>query len=229
MLKDKRKRAVVLALLAFFCTAAATYVAVEWKRVGGSLIALVKGKDDKGASNRAVAASLAANVAVAKAPAIDFMPQDEPAHQPEVALLNTRRHVASVGGGSDSFKGKSDDDLFKDGDPAAGIPPGKFIVAQNDTPSAPVGGPDTSDGIAGSGLSGVVSGVTGPAPAPTGNGGSGGGGLLQPSTPVASPPAGTPPTPSAPIPSIPEASSLAMMTLGALFLAVAAARRRNQA
>jgi hypothetical protein len=222
---NKRKRAVVLALLAFFCTAAATYVAVEWRRVGGGLIALVKGKDDKDASNRAVAASLAANVAVAKAPAIDFMPQDEPAHEPEVALLNTRRNVASVGGGSDSFKGKSEDDLFKDGDPAAGIPPGKFMVAQNDTPS----GPDTAGGIAGPGLSGVVSAVTGPAPAPTGNGGSGGGGLLQPSTPVTSPPTGTPTTPPAPIPSIPEASSLAMMTLGALFLAVAAARRRNQA
>jgi len=241
MLKDKRKSSVVLALLAFFCTAAATYVAVEWKRVGGSLIALVKGKDDKdgkGDSNRAVAASMASNVAVAKAPAVDFMPLDEPGHEPEVALLNTRRHVASVGSGSGSFKGNSEDDLFKDGDPAAGVPPGKFIVAQNDTPSAPAErGPDTGGGIDGPGVSGVVSAVTGPAPAPTGNGGIGGGGLLQPSTPVASPPAGTPPagsppapaTPPAPISSIPEASSLAMMTLGSLFLAVAAARRRNQA
>jgi len=233
MLKDKRKRAIVLALLAFFCTAAATYVAVEWKRVGGSLVALVKGKDDKSAANRAVAASLAANMAAAKAPALGFMPQDEPAHEPEVALMNTRRPVASVGGGSDSFKSKSEDDLFKDGDPAAGIPASKFVVAQNDAPaSLSDRGSDTGGGIGGPGVSGIISAVTGPAPAPTGNGGPGGGGLLQPSTPVASPPAGTPttpPTPSAPIPSIPEASSLAMMTLGALFLAAAAARRRHQA
>jgi len=214
MLENKRKRAVVLALLAFFCTAAATYVAVEWGRVSGSLIALVKGKDDgKSASNQAVAMSMASNVALAKAPALEFIPQDEPAHEPEVALMNVRRHVASAGGGSDSFKGKSEDDLFKDGDPAAGIPAGKFIVAQNDTPAAP----DAAGGTSGAGVSGVVSSVAGAAPAPTGNGGTGGGGLLQPTTPAA------------PTPAIPEASSLAMMTLGGLFVAVAAARRRKQA
>ena len=44
MFKTKRKRAVVLALIAFFCTAATTYVAVDWKRLGGGFLAYFKGK-----------------------------------------------------------------------------------------------------------------------------------------------------------------------------------------
>ena len=43
MFKTKRKRAVVLALIAFFCTAATTYVAVDWKRFGGGFLAYFKG------------------------------------------------------------------------------------------------------------------------------------------------------------------------------------------
>ncbi len=38
-----------------------------------------------------------------------------------------------------------------------------------------------------------------------------------------------PPPPLPPVTAVPEASSLAMMSLGALFLAVAASRKRKQA
>jgi hypothetical protein len=238
MQNAKRKRAIVLALIAFFCTAAATYVAVDWKRVSGGLLARLNGRDgnyDKSIASSAAAMSAGGGVAVAKAPAVDFMPQDAQANQQEVALATTRRHLAGVGGGFGSFKSRSDDDLFKYGDPAAGIPAGKFIVAQNDPTSGPAErAPDLSGGIAAPGITGPRTEVTSAAPAPTGNGGPAGDGLLRTSgtpadTPSPSDPGGGTPSAPAPATAVPEASSLAMMSLGALFLAVAAARRRQQA
>ena len=273
MFKTKRKRAVVLALIAFFCTAAVTYVAVDWKRFGGGFLAFFKGGkgDPVLASTGGTPGSKAGQIAAggnthSNAPAL-----------PRLVAVASRRHTSGVAGANGH---KPDDDLFKYGDPAAGgIPPGNFLVAQNDTP----GGGNLGDGFApaagtpaapeaGSpapaGGEGGGAGVSSPAPAPAGTG-SGDGGLpgggagTTPAPPAATPPAATPPagsppaasppaaTPPAPAPtqsgttddppvpppstslppvsSVPEASSLAMMSLGALFLAVAASRKRKQA
>jgi len=265
MSNNKRKRAVVLALIAFFCGATA-FVSVDWKRFGGGFLAFFKpkaepmpyyasgGKPSGGGGTLGGAADSHAGAAPL----------------PQLVALGARHHANSVGGSSGGRK--SDEDLFKYGDPAAGsIPPGSFLVAQNDTAGsgnggagapAPVGGsaaPDT-DANPGSGDSGS-SGVSSPAPAPGGTGGAGDGGLLlttptsgpspaptpptppvSPSPPVVSPPTSTPPAPTPtqsgtsdhnpggdlpPVSAVPEASDAAMMGLGALFLAVAATRRRK--
>ena len=261
MFKTKRKRAVVLALIAFFCTAAVTYVAVDWKRFGGGFLAFFKGgKGDPvlastGGSSGSQAGQMAAgDITHSNAPAL-----------PKLVAVASRRHTSGIAGGANGHK--PDDDLFKYGNPAAGgIPPGSFVVAQNDTPSggndggagAPAGGPAPAGG------EGSGPGVSSPAPAPAGtgpsDGGLSGGGTgappaatppagSPPATPPASPPIdapapaptqsgttddpGTPPPPPStslpPVSAVPEASSLAMMSLGALFLAVAAARKRKQA
>lgn len=246
MLKTKRQRAVALALIAFFCVGATTYVAVDWKRFGGGFLAFLRGKGD------AVASSGGGSSAGLRAGQGDAG-ETSHAHTgslPAVATASARRHAAR---GAHDAGGKSDEDLFKYGDPAAGgIPAGSFIVAQNDTGGgrgdgpAPDAGPGTPD-------------VDSPAPGPggVGNGGGGGGGIggggggsngtppSPPPPPAPNPPAsppidggGVPPVPPGggglpPIPSspsaVPEASSLSMMALGALFLAVAATRRRNDA
>ena len=307
MFKTKRKRAVVLALIAFFCTAATTYVAVDWKRLGGGFLAYFKGK---GSQTVASGGGSQSGTRVARLPA-SADSHSGAATLPRLATADMSRH-GSTGGGSGGHK--SDEDLFKYGDPAAGgIPPGSFIVAQNDTPGghtnnggapapeiggapaapegaapAPAGGGDEGGGAGGGG-------VGSPAPSPAGsNGGSGDSGIVVGKTPTPAPPAATPPaatppaatppaatppaatppaaTPPAPTPpvasppadtpapapsqsgttsdpgtgdgdptggsttpisspppvsAVPEASDLAMMSLGALFLAVAATRKRK--
>ena len=258
MSNNKRKRAVVLALIAFFCGATA-FVSVDWKRFGGGFLAFFhprsepipsyasSGKPSSGGTLGSAGDSHAG-----------------PAPLPPLVALGERRHATGVGG---SGGHKPDEELFKYGDPAAGaIPPGSFLVAQNDTAGsgagapAPVGGsaaPETAVGP-GSGDTGDSGGggVTSPAPAPAGNGGGGGGGILFPTPtpspspapatppvtppPVVSPPTSTPPAPTPtqsgtsdqpgnlpPVSAVPEASGAAMMGLGALFLAVAATRRRK--
>ena len=307
MFKTKRKRAVVLALIAFFCTAATTYVAVDWKRLGGGFLAYFKGRSGQTVASGGGGSSSGRHV--------DSVPTSTDSHPAptvlqHVAAADTSRHGGTGGGAGH----KGDDDLFKYGDPAAGgIPPGSFIVAQNETPAsntnnggapapAPAGAPAAPEGAAPATTSG---GVGSPAPGPTGsNSGLGDSGIVvksptpspptptppaptpatptppapTPAPPVTAPPAGTPstttPTPPAPAPitdspapaptptqssstdgsgtdtggdtgtdpsggnttptsspgnvsSVPEASNLAMMSLGALFLAVAAARRRK--
>ena len=282
MFKTKRKRAVVLALIAFFCTAAVTYVAVDWRRFGGGFLAFFKsGKNEPVASSgNGAAGSRPVQLAQAgtlhpAAPAL-----------PVVRTMGSRRHAAGVGGNGHA----SEDDLFKFGDPAAGgIPPGSFIVAQNDTPAGNNGGGAGFTPLAGApaaqetgGSDGGGPGVSSPAPAPAGTGaGPGDGGLSgggkgttpppppagsppattppAPTPPVGSPPAATPPAPAPtqsgttddpppppppveppidsppppstslpPVSAVPEASSTAMLTLGLLFAAAAASRKRKQ-
>ena len=280
MSNNKRKRAVVLALIAFFCGTA--YVAVDWKRFGGGFLAMFKHKGDP------VLATGGGSLPGAGAPV--NVGNSHPSAGPvlQLASATSHRRTSSVGGGSGAHK--SDDDLFKYGDPAAGgIPAGSFVVAQNDTPGGgnsggagapPAIGAPTLPEIAGATSGGDAGGgVTSPAPAPAGgNGGSGDIGIVvkSPSPPAATPPSSsTPPAPPAPTPpapspaspapaptqsgtsdqnpgdgdggtgtdptgggsvpvtptppvsAVPEASNAAMMGLGALFLAVAATRKRK--
>jgi len=257
MFKTKRKRAVVLALIAFFCTAASTYVAVDWRRLGGGFLAYFRGS---GATAVASSGGWSSGTGLVHAADLDDAHRST-AELPRLAAAGARHPAHAIGGGSGSPQ--SDDDLFKDGDPAAGgMPPGSFVVAQNDVPgnAAPglssggeAGAPEgAAPAPAGGGGGGSVS---SPAPAP---GGLGDGGIVgtsptpSPAPPVATPPAsptppppapadapppaptqsgstdpGTPIPPPSPVAAVPEASSLAMMSLGALFLAVAATRRRR--
>ncbi len=244
MLKTKRRRAVVLALIAFFCTAAATYVAVDWKRFGGGILAFFKGSHEEHLASTGASGgggSGAHSSDVTSAPNHPGLPQVAAAHP---------RGAKHIGGGTGS--GKSGDDLFVYGDPAAGVPAGSFLVASNDVPPladvgvgspAPApGGTPEGGGAAPGGVSGGGGGTS------TGSGGGDNGfpgGTPTPAqspsapTPAPAPPVSTPaptptqsgstddPPPSAPTSAIPEASNLAMMSLGALFLAVAAQRRRN--
>jgi hypothetical protein len=262
MSNNKRKRAVVLALIAFFC-GATTFVSVDWKRFGGGFLAFFKPKSEPlptyaGGSLPSGGGTLGgAGDSHVGAAAL-----------PPLVALGARRHANSISGPGGH---KSDEDLFKYGDPAAGgIPPGSFLVAQNDTAgsgNAGAGTPAPEGGAApetavnpGSGDSGS-GGVSSPAPAPAGTGGGGDGGILFPSPtpspspaptppvspppPIVSPPTSTPPAPTPtqsgtndqghgngggdlpPVSAVPEASDAAMMGLGALFLAVAATRRRK--
>lgn len=279
MFKTKRKRAVVLALIAFFCTAAVTYVAVDWKRFGGGFLAFFKsGKNEPVASSGNGAAG-SKSVQLAHA---DTSHPAAPA-LPVAKTAGSRRHAAGVGGNGHV----GEDDLFKFGNPAAGgIPPGSFIVAQNDTPAGNNGGGAGVTSLAGAPAApetGGGPGVSSPAPAPAGTGtgaGPGDGGLSgggtsttpppppagsppattppAPTPPVGSPPVATPPAPAPtqsgttddppppppaeppidsppppstslpPVSAVPEASSTAMMTLGLLFAAAAASRKRKQ-
>jgi hypothetical protein len=234
MFKTKRKRAVVLALIAFFCTAAATYVAVDWKRFGGGVLAFFKGGKNDVVVGSTGGASGSAPIRLAAG-------GNQNSSAPLTVAAGTHKHISGAGGGAGGHK--SDDDLFKYGDPAAGgIPPGSFIVAQNDAPPvanvggtgapAPAGTPEAGgEGGGGDG------GVTSSAPGPTGGGALLGSGPTT-STPAAPTPSGPsdpggglgatpPPAPLPPVSAVPEASSLAMMSLGALFVAAAATRRRR--
>ncbi len=267
MFKTKRKRAVALALIAFFCVGATSFVAVDWKRFGGGFLAFLRGKGDPVVATGASSGEGGSHQAAGDAP-------PAPTAAPlQVAIASTRKHTSGASHGTGG--GKSDEDLFKYGDPAAGggIPPGSFIVAQNDNNGGGNGGsPAPAPGPASPA-------VTSEAPAPGGDSGGGGsgGGFATPagsnpgggdtglppstSTPAAptppvspSPPVSPTPSPSAPAPApgqsgstdpgtptppppsipstpsaVPEASNLAMMSLGALFLAVAATRRRKNA
>jgi len=232
MFKTKRKRAVVMALIAFFCTAATTYVAVDWKRFGGGFLAFLKG----GKSDSAVASMGGASASKGERMVAGDNTRAHDAPLPRLAAAGSRKHPSGAGGNG----GKSEEDLFKYGDPAAGgIPPGSFIVAQNDTPAGSGGG---APEIGGTPTDGGGPGVSSPAPAPGGTtGGPDDTGLHgtgktpaaspPPDTPPSPPPTDTPPSPPPslpPVSSIPESSPLAMMSLGALFLAVAAARKRQQ-
>jgi len=257
MSNNKRKRAVVLALIAFFCGATA-FVSVDWKRFGGGFLAFFHPRSEPLPSYASGGTSSSGGTLGSGGDS-----HTGAAALPHLAALGARRHAAGVGG---SGGHKPDEDLFKYGDPAAGaIPPGSFLVAQNDTAGssnggagapAPVGGsaaPETAV-APGSGDRGDSGGVTAPAPAPVGNGGPGGGDILFPTPspspapatppvtppPVVSPPTSTPPAPTPtqsgtsdqpgnlpPVSAVPEASGAATMGLGALFLAVAATRRRK--
>ena len=208
MFNTKRKRAVVLALIAFFCGATG-YVAVDWKRFGGGFLAFFKSKGDPVVTASGGGSSSGAGGTLN---AIETHPNPGPNLQ--VASTAAHRHTSSVGGGSGGHKG--DDDLFKYGDPAAGgIPANSFVVAQNDTPGGtsnnggaglppslgapaapesvvgPTGGGDTGSGSGGGG-----GGVTSPAPAPAGgNGGVGDGGGIIGKSPSPAPSTTTPPPP----------------------------------
>ena len=274
MFNTKRKRAVVLALIAFFCGATAV-VAVDWKRFGGGFLAFFKPKSEP-------VLAYAGGGAPSGGAILTATSESHPSPGPQLALAapSARQHSSNVGGGSGGRKG--DDDLFKYGDPAAGMAPGSFVVAQNDTPGGGNAGagavpavsglsaaPETSVGAPSGDGSGGGGGVSSPAPAPGGGNDSGDGGIIvktpspSPSpatpTPPAPPPVVSTPVPSAPAPTptqsgtsdpgngggdtpappppivittppvsaVPEASSAAMMGLGALFLAVAATRRRK--
>jgi len=272
MANTKRKRAVVLALIAFFCGATAV-VNVDWKRFGGGFLAFLKPKGDP-------VMAAAAGGAPAGGAILTALADTQPAPRPQLqqAAPPLHRHASRVGGGSGGHE--PEEDLFKYGDPAAGgIPAGSFVVAQNDAPGAgPAPLPDTAaateTAVGGSSGGGEGGGVTSSAPTPNIGFGGGGGGVVvttpapPPSngTPPAQPPATTPsapppptqsgtsdqdpgngkgsgdpvvtpPTPpspasppSSPVPpvsAVPEASNAAMMGLGALFIAVAATRRRK--
>ena len=256
MFKTKRKRAVVLALIAFFCTAASTYVAVDWRRLGGGFLAYFRGS---GATAVASSGGWSSGTGLVHAADLDDAHRST-AELPRLAAAGARHPAHAIGGGSGSPQ--SDDDLFKDGDPAAGgVPPGSFVVAQNDVPGNAAPGLSSGgeagapEGAAPAPAGGGGGSVSSPAPAP---GGLGDGGIVgtsptpSPAPPVATPPAsptppppapadapppaptqsgstdpGTPIPPPSPVAAVPEASSLAMMSLGALFLAVAATRRRR--
>jgi hypothetical protein len=211
MASTKRKRAVVLALIAFFCGATA-YVGVDWKRFGGGFLAFFKHKGDPVVATGGAAPSNSHVLPTSNEG------RQSPGPNLSVAAANSHRHTSSVGGGSGGHK--DDEDLFKYGDPAAGgIPAGSFVVAQNDAPgggnggAAPeapsLGAPAVAEAAA-SPLSGGDSGagggggVSSPAPAPGGSGGSGDSGIIVKSPTPAPSPAGTPasptPAPSSPAP-----------------------------
>ena len=209
MATNKRKRAVVLALIAFFCGATA-YVGVDWKRFGGGFLAFFKHRGDPVVATGGAAPS--------NAHVLPTSNESRPSPGPNlsVASAGSHRHTSSVGGGSGGHK--DDEDLFKYGDPAAGgIPAGSFVVAQNDTPgggnggAAPeapsLGAPAVAEAAASplsGGDSGGGGGVSSPAPAPGGGGGSGDGGIIVKSPTPAPSPAGTPasptPAPASPAP-----------------------------
>src|SRR4051812_3605269 len=113
MNKAQRKRAVVLALVAFFCTAVVTYVAVDWRRFGGGLLAyFTGGKSAPRLASLGHGGSSAG--ATATAPESPRASGDALPHR---VAATGRRHPAGTGGGG----GRGDDeDLFKYGDPAAG-------------------------------------------------------------------------------------------------------------
>jgi hypothetical protein len=244
MSKIKRKRLVVLALLAFFCCGAV--VGVDWRRMGGAFMAFLRGKHDP------VVVMGGRSPADADGGAIAANRTPPPPPGPRLSTASAHRHAHGADGPSGGHaRPDDDDDLFKDGPPAAGISPGKFVVAQNDAPGgvdagspavvADAGGPaPTGDGVTApapgplvgptdAGLSGgkppttpappPSSGTPAPAPAPgepTGTAPDPGGGLGS-----------TPTLPSPPVSAVPETSPLAMMGLAALFIAVAASRRRR--
>ena len=246
MPKIKRKRLIVLALLAFFCCGAV--IGVDWRRLGGGFLAFLKGRQDPvvvlGGRSPADGSAVAAN----RNPA----PR---ATGPKLATASAHRHAHGADDASGGHGKPDDDDLFKYGLPAAGgISPGSFVVAQNDTPAggnpgnptlpaivtvsdaggpAPTGGDVTSPApgpLVGPSDAGLTGGKTTPTPAPSPVSSTPAPAPGQPGGPDQGPGdvGSTPPPPSsAPVSTVPENSPLAMMGLGALFIAVAAARRRR--
>jgi hypothetical protein len=255
MFNTKRKRAVALALIAFFC-GAIVIGAVDWKRFGGGFLAFLK---PRGESNVAHAGGGSPSGSGVQLALTDSHAQS--GAPPRLTPGASHRHRSGAANGSGH---PSADDLFKYGDPAAGgIPAGSFLVAQNDAPGGVAGAapsidtPSAPDAAVASTGDGGDGGVTSPAPAPAGTGGGfDDGGLVITSpapapstgTPVSTPPSPTPapnqsgttdqdpgdggtPIPpvitTPPVSAVPEASNAAMMGLGALFLAVAATRKRR--
>jgi hypothetical protein len=248
MSKTQRQRAIGLALLASLCLVALSTVAVDWKRFGGGFLAFLHGRS--GAAGAVAAGSSTGPGASHVADASDTRAGS--ATLPRSGALVPHR---GKGGGGGHGGRTLDADLFEYGDPSAGgIPPGSFVVAQDEPEggggSGATGAPEAGAGPAGGNSGGDGGGMTAPAPGrSTGKPGdtglpvAGGGSTpptppaTDPTTPVA-PPAtdpiqsgssdggGTPP-PSIPTPvsAVPEASSAAMLALGALFLA--ATIRRN--
>lgn len=232
---SKRKRLVVLALLACFCCGAV--VGVDWRHMGGAFMAFLRGKHDPvvvlgGRSPVDVDGSaIAVNRTTPQTPG------------PRLSTASTHRHAHGGAGASGGHGKPDDDDLFKYGAPAAGgISPGNFVVAQNDAPGgADPGTPAvvTDAGGPAPAGDGVTSPPRGPSVGPTDAGLSGG---KAPTTPDTPPPPGeptgtdpdpggglgtTPTLPTPPVSAVPETSPLAMMGLAALFIAVAASRRRR--
>jgi len=222
MFKTRRKRAVVLALIAFFCTAAS--VSVDWRRFGGGILAFFTTRSGPIVAVTGGRSAGSDGVHIADVSAN----RHDGGSPPVLASAVARHHRAST----TAVTGNDDEDLFKYGNPAAGgIPPGSFIVAKNDAPPVVDHGAPTPEGgriapeITGSPA--PADGVTTPAPTPTtGNGALPvrGAGTTDPGGGDGATP---PPSPLPPVSVIPEASSLQMMTLGVLFLAVASARRRK--
>ena len=136
MFKTRRKRAVVLALIAFFCTAVS--VSVDWRRFGGGFLSFFKGRSGTIVAATGGRAAGSPGVRIADAPA----GHHDGGSSPVPALAAPRKHPASSAAGA----GNGDEDLFKYGNPAAGgIPPGSFIVARNDAAPAADHGVPTPD------------------------------------------------------------------------------------
>jgi hypothetical protein len=236
MPKTKRKRLVVLALLAFFCCGAV--VGVDWRHLGGGFLAFLKGKHEP------VVAVGGQSSADADATGVGNRGTGPEATGPRLAPASVRRHAQGRVGAGGGHGKPDDEDLFKYGLPAAGgIPAGSFVVAQGEaaasggpgTPDLPAvldaGGPAPAGGDVTSPAPGQLSGPTdagaiggkapatpAPAPAPDQPGGSGTDPGDGGTTPVRAP---------APVSAVPETSPLAMMGLAALFMALAASRRRR--
>ena len=238
MPKIKRKRLVVLALLAFFCCGAV--VGVDWRRVHGAFLAFLRGQHDP----VVVLGGRSPADADGSAIAANRTPPQPPG--PRLSTASTRRHAHGGDGAADGHGKPDDDDLFKYGLPAAGgISPGNFVVAQNDAPGgAGPGSPAvvTDAGGPAPGGDGVTSPAPGPLVGPTDAGLSGGKVPTTPSPGAPAPapgeptgtdpdpgdgPGSTPTLPTSPVSAVPETSPLAMMALAALFIAVAASRRRR--
>ena len=97
MLKTKRKRAVVLALIAFFCTAATTYVAVDWKRFGGGFLAYFRGNGDATVASKP-GSGVGGSGGVRVASADDT--HDGGASLPRLSGSNGRKHTAEASHGA---------------------------------------------------------------------------------------------------------------------------------
>lgn len=90
MLKTKRKRAVVLALIAFFCIGATTFVAVDWKRFGGGFLAFLRGKGDTAVATNGAPGGGSSHAVTSDAPSA-------PAPAPQrVAIASTRKHTSGA-------------------------------------------------------------------------------------------------------------------------------------
>jgi hypothetical protein len=242
MPKIKRKRLVVLALLAFFCCGAV--VGIDWRRLGGAFVAFFKGKHEPVLVLGGRSPADGSAVAASRNPTSRSTP-------PRLTAASARRRAQGADDAAGGHGQDDEDDLFKYGLPAAGgIPAGSFVVAQNDEPVGgnPVGPESPNLSVATSAGPGAGDAVTGPAPGPlTGPTDAGLTGGKAPSSPSPSPsPAAPAPAPSqsgtgdqdpggdlgstppsAPVSTVPETSPLAMTALAALFIAVAASRRRQ--
>jgi hypothetical protein len=234
MPKIKRKRLVVLALLAFFCCGAV--VGIDWRRVGGGFLALINGRHEP------VVAAGSHTPPDADATVASSRDTTTLSTGPRLAPASVRRHARGAAGAGGGHGKPDDEDLFKYGLPAAGgIPAGSFVVAQNEAPAGGnAGTPDVPPPLDAGGPAPAGGDVTSPAPGPlSGPSDAGVTGGKAPATPAPAPgqsggsgqdpgDGGTSPAPSpAPVSAVPESSPLAMMGLAALFIAVAASRRRR--